>query len=157
MGHLQVLKPTGFAIFLHSSLSTAYQWIIQSYKTDTGLYGEKGVLLLYKTAYFMLLSEAECLHSAIVTAGHISPYGTRRVDVATYRRTVNGAESVDLELSMTLPLCSHWEPLMGRLDSVKLQLRMAVVWLITSTGSVMMLGAWDKQRVENKLLSISKK
>lgn len=63
------------------------------------------------------------------------------VDVVTYWRTMNELDSVDLDFSMSLPLWIQWEPLMGRLDSVKLQLRIAEVWLLTSDGSVMMFGA----------------
>ena len=68
------------------------------------------------------------------------------MDVATYLKVVNGAVLEDFESSMILPLCVQWEPLMGRVDSVKLQLRTAEVWLLTSGGSVMMFGASNKQR-----------
>lgn len=63
------------------------------------------------------------------------------VDVTTYRRIVNEAPSVVLEFSISLPLCIQREPLMGTVDSVKLQVRMAEVWLMTSDGSVIMFGA----------------
>lgn len=49
---------------------------------------------------------------------------------------------------MSFPLCIQRDPLMGRLDSVKLQVRIAEVWLLTSGGSAMMFGASDKQKRE---------
>lgn len=58
---------------------------------------------------------------------------------------------------MILPLWSQWEPLMGRFDSVRLQLRTAEVWLVTSAGSVMMFGALNKQKGKNKSFYIQNK
>lgn len=60
--------------------------------------------------------------------------------LASHRRTVYGVSAVLFDVSMILPLCSQWEPLMGRLDSVRLQVSTAEVWLVTSEGSVMMFG-----------------
>lgn len=52
---------------------------------------------------------------------------------------------------MILPLCVQWEPFTGRLVSVKLQLRTAEVWLVTSGGSVMMFGTLDEQRWKKEI------
>lgn len=64
---------------------------------------------------------------------------------------MNATASGDLEVSMILPLCVQWEPLTGRLVSVKLQLRTAEVWLVTSGGSVMMFGTLDEQRWKKEI------
>lgn len=64
----------------------------------------------------------------------------------SYRRAVCGTAASDLESSMTLPLCVQWEPEMGRVASVKLQWRTAEVWLLTSEGSVRIVGPFDEQK-----------
>lgn len=64
---------------------------------------------------------------------------------------MNATASGDLEVSMILPLCVQWEPLTGRLVSVKLQLRTAEVWLVTSGGSAMMFGTLDEQRWKKEI------
>lgn len=74
------------------------------------------------------------------------------MDGATHWRLVNESLLLDSELSTGFPLKSQWEPLMGRLESVRLQVRMAEVWLVTTGGSVLMCGASNKERRKCKAL-----
>lgn len=41
---------------------------------------------------------------------------------------------------------------MGRLESVRLQVRVAEVWLVTTGGSALMFGTLDKERSKSKAL-----
>lgn len=44
---------------------------------------------------------------------------------------------------------------MGRLESVRLQVRVAEVWLVTTGGSVLMFGTLDKGRNKSKALILT--
>lgn len=62
---------------------------------------------------------------------------------------------MDSEFSTVFPLKSQWEPLMGILESVRLQVRVAEVWLVTTGGSVLMFGTLDKERSKSETLILT--
>lgn len=78
------------------------------------------------------------------------------MDGATHWRLVNESLLLEPELSTGFPLKSQWEPWTGRLESVRLQVRVAEVWLVTRGGSVLMFGASNKERRKCKTLILIK-
>ena len=69
---------------------------------------------------------------------------------------MNESLLLDSEFSTGLPLKSQWEPLMGRLKFVRLQVRMAELWLVTTGGSALIVGASKKKRKKCKALIVNK-
>lgn len=77
------------------------------------------------------------------------------MDGTTHWSLVKELELLDSEFSTCFPLKSQWEPEMVRPESVRLQVRVAEVWLMTTDGSVLMFGASDKERKKCKALILT--